>query len=338
MTLARSGSEALPSTLRSVAPNLYQIVLPTPFPVGPVNVYLAVGEQLVLVDTGPNTPEAQATLRQALTGLGLSLAALDWIIVSHAHADHYGLAAKLVHTSGARLWSHPRNRPTLEDYVQDRRQRVAFYAETLIQAGVPPDVMAHIERVFQGYGRFAQAVRVDGELQEEDSVALAGQTWHVLAMPGHSGGLICLYQPELRLLLSNDHLLRDISSNPLLEPPPPGERGRSRPLVDYIASLKRTAALEVDVAWPGHGEPITDHCQLIARRLAFHQERGRKIRAVLQNGPSTVYQIVQVLFSRLQPDDYFLAVSEVMGHLEWLESRGEVFCQQQRERLVWSNL
>lgn len=323
------------SLLVQVSPNLYRIVLPTPFPVGPVNVYLALGDELVLVDTGPGTDEAEAVLSQALDGLGLSFVDLDRIIISHAHADHYGLAARLIQASGATVWSHAYNRSTLEDYAQTRQERVAFYVETLTQAGVPVEVMAIIGRVFEGYGHFAQAVCLDGELADGDRVELAGQIWQVLTMPGHSGGLICLYQPEMRLLLSNDHLLRDISSNPLLEPPRPEQVERARPLVSYIDSLERTAALPVDVAWPGHGEPIIDHRELVERRLAFHRQRADKILTTLKDGPLTVYRIAQSIFTELQPADCFLAVSEVMGHLEWLETLDEVAWRDQNGQMLW---
>lgn len=37
----------------TIPPYLHTLSVPTPFPVGPVNVYLAEGDQLTLVDAGP---------------------------------------------------------------------------------------------------------------------------------------------------------------------------------------------------------------------------------------------------------------------------------------------
>ena len=320
---------------RPIAPHLYQIVLPTPFPVGPVNVYLATGEPLTLVDTGPRTAETRAALETALAGLGYTLADIRRIIVTHAHADHYGLAATIVREGGAEVWTHPRNRPVLADYRAERQRRLAFYDAVLTQAGVPPRLRQAIRRSSHRMAPFAQAVPVARTLEEGDEVVLAGRPWRVLFTPGHAGGLICLYEPEQALLLSNDHLLLKISSNPLVEPPPPGGGERRRALVEYIASLERTASLEVEVAWPGHGNPITDHRALIRQRLAFHEQRAGRLRTVLDAEGRTVYQIVQALFPRLDPLNTLLAVSEVIGHLEWLEVRGEVRRWREGEVVRW---
>ena len=47
-----------------------KLVLPTPFPVGPINVYLIVDEPITLIDTGPKTDEAISALRAGLSRLG----------------------------------------------------------------------------------------------------------------------------------------------------------------------------------------------------------------------------------------------------------------------------
>ncbi len=324
-------------TVTQISPNLYQIVIPTPFRVGPVNVYLAAApdEPLTLVDTGPRIDQARATLERDLVALRYDLSDIGRIIITHAHSDHYGLAGEIVEISGARIYSHPRNRRSLEDYDADRAMHGAFISAVLLEAGFPQD---HHSKVMQSLGRFrhyATSVSPIHSLDEGDELQLAGQRWQVLFMPGHSGGLICLYQPDTRLFISNDHLLRDVSSNPLLEPPSPGQTRRRRSLVDYIASLERTAALSIDVAWPGHGEPIYDHRALIEKRLAFHRRRADKIIAALNDGPQTVYALTQVIFKKLNPTEQFLAVSEVLAHLEWLEDQGAVTCQFQDDVALW---
>ena len=64
-------------------------------------------------------------------------------------------------------------------------------------------------------------------------------------MPGHTPGLLCLYDREHRLFLSDDHLLEHVSPNPLIELGPDGQEDW-RPLVAYLESVGRLHALDVD--------------------------------------------------------------------------------------------
>jgi glyoxylase-like metal-dependent hydrolase (beta-lactamase superfamily II) len=232
------------------------------------------------------------------------------------------LAAELVAISQAQVLTHPWNRSALGSYVQDRQQRVAFYASLLQEASVPAEVQALVGRETRGVNRFAQPVHVDGTLEEGDRLHLAGRDWQVLHTPGHAAGLICLYDPYTRTLLSSDHLLADISSNPVVEPPPPGHQERLRSLALYRDSLQRVAAMEIAQALPSHGPVIHDVASLVRRRLAFHDHRMATILGVLHSGASTTWDVVQTLFPDRSPLDTFLAVSEVIGHLDLLEMNG----------------
>src|ERR1044072_5512995 len=71
------------------------ISLPTPFYVGPVNVYLIKEEPLTLVDTGPKTKEALAALKEGLRRERVRVSDLRRIVLTHAHEDHCGLAKQL---------------------------------------------------------------------------------------------------------------------------------------------------------------------------------------------------------------------------------------------------
>lgn len=306
--------------------HLHAIELPTPFPVGPVTVYLAntPGEPITLLDTGPRTAEGRSALESALAQLGHGLADLERIVISHAHADHFGLAAELVAISGAEVWSHPWNVAALGDYAADREQRIAFYAGLLQRAAVPAEVMAKVGGATRGVNRYAGPLAVDRTLEEGNQLQLAGRPWQVLHTPGHAAGLICLYEAEKGVLLSSDHLLADISSNPVVEPPPPGHRHRLHSLALYRTSLQRVAELEISLALPSHGPPIQDVADLVQQRLHFHDQRVEHVADALQDGGCTTWELTQALFPNRSPLDTFLAVSEVIGHLDVMQLEGRV--------------
>ena len=313
-------------TIDTSLPYLHAIELPTPFPVGPITVYLAdaPGEPLTLVDTGPRSPRTRAALDAGLARLGHAAADLHRIVVTHAHADHFGLAAELVAESGAEVVTHPWNVAALADYAGDRERRTAFYAEIFRRAAVPAEILAAMYEATRGVNQFAAPVGVDRTVDEGDPLPLAGRPWRVLHTPGHAAGLICLYDAADRLLLSSDHLLADISSNPVVEPPPPGHRQRLRSLALYRASLQRVAELEISLALPSHGPPIRDVAGLVQQRLRFHDRRVEHVAAALRNGGGTTWQVTLALFPNRSPLDTFLAVSEVIGHLDVMEMEGRV--------------
>ena len=57
--------------LLEVLPKLYQIVVPTPFAVGPVNCYVATTDPVTLIDTGPLHADSRTALHAGLSELGL---------------------------------------------------------------------------------------------------------------------------------------------------------------------------------------------------------------------------------------------------------------------------
>jgi len=324
-------------SLKTFLKHLHAIELPTPFPVGPVTVYLAdgPGEPLTLLDTGPRTPEARAALEAGLGRLGYTSGDLERIVISHAHIDHFGLAGDLIEASKAQVWSHAWNVSALGDYVADRQRRTAFYAALLRQAGVPADILKAMGGATGDLRRFARPVTIDITLDEGDTLRLAGLEWQVLHTPGHAAGLICLYEPTSRTLLSTDHLLADISSNPLVEPPPPGESERPRSLALYQASLQRVAALEIERALPSHGPLIEDVAGLVQKRLDFHQRRMARVMDALRNGARTTWDVTQALFPGRSVMDTFLAASEVIGHLDLLELDGRIVGDHDDQVVLW---
>ena len=317
--------------------HLHAIELPTPFPVGPVTVYLAgaPGEPLTLIDTGPRTEDTRAALDAGLIRAGYRVTDLERIIITHAHADHFGLAAELVAESQAEVLTHAWNRTTLGDYDDGRARRIAFYANLMQQAAVPVEIMTAVGKATGNINRYARPVAVDTALHEGDTLRMADRDWRVLHTPGHSAGLICLYEPASQTLLSSDHLLADISSNPVVEPPPPDESERPRSLVLYQQSLMRVALLRIERALPSHGPIIHDLPGLVRQRIEFHRRRMARVLEALQQGARTTWDVTQTLFPDLSPLDTFLAISEAIGHLDLLELEGKIANTEPGGIAVW---
>jgi hypothetical protein len=136
--------------------------------------------------------------------------------------------------------------------------------------------------------------------------------------PGHSPTDTIFLDRERRILLAADHLLKHISSNPLITRPRDGSTRRPHALVTYLESLGRTREMDVDLILTGHGEPITDHRTLIDERFALHRRRADKIHRLLEERPRSAYEVAQALWGNVAVTQAFLTLSEVLGHMDLL--------------------
>jgi glyoxylase-like metal-dependent hydrolase (beta-lactamase superfamily II) len=316
---------------------LHCLPLPTPFPVGPVNVYLVEGEPLTLIDVGPKAAISRAALEAGLAAHGYQVEDLRRIVLTHHHVDHIGLAAEIVARSGAEILTHPYNFPWLSDYAAERSHQRPFYRRIWDEGGVPPEVVASVEAASDSLPQWTEGVAATTSLNEGDVVNLGSDAWRVFHTPGHAGGLICLWEPGSRTLLANDHLIRDISSNPVLEPPPLMNGPRPRRLIEYLHHLRRIASLQPAIALPGHGEPVDDVAALVRQRAIFHERRAQRLLQALDGCALTLWELTQPLFPRLERGmDFFLALSEVLGHLDLLEEAGQVRPVGDGTRMRWT--
>lgn len=308
---------------------IHRISIPIPFleAGGPVNAYAIEDRDggLLLFDSGLGSPQAAAALADGFARIGRSPRDVSRIVISHGHIDHYGGAAALLEQVGhpVPVEAHPRDIPKMAEGFPRWMDQVGLYGAFFQRLGVPVDVMAEAwNQVREGFTKARRIPKVE-PLDLSVPLRMKHVTFEPMHMPGHTPGLLCLYEREHRLFVSDDHLLEHVSPNPLIELGPDGQEDW-RPLVAYVASVGRLHALDVDTILPGHATPFGDHRAVIDRLLAFYGKRQRKIRDELREGPLTGWEVTRRLFPRAPPAAMFLTVSETLANLEVLEDRGEV--------------
>ena len=190
-------------------------------PVGPLQCNCSIfgdeqSREALVVDPGDEIGEIQTILkRHELQVKG--------IIITHAHIDHIGGAAKLKELTGAPVY--------MNENDMELRARLDVQAGWI---GIEPPAEPEI----------------DVMVRDGDIVALAEQPFHVLHTPGHTQGSISLHVPSENKLIAGDTLFRDSIGRTDL----PG--GNSRQI---IASIKEKL-LSLDdgvVVFPGHGPRTT---------------------------------------------------------------------------------
>lgn len=307
----------------AAAAGIHRLAIPTPFAVGRVNVYLIEDEPLTLVDAGPNSGSSLDDLQRQLAGHGHAIEDLELILITHQHIDHIGLVDIVASHSGAEVAAIDHLVPFVENYREAAAADDAFAAETMLRHGIPPDVTQALQSVSLAFRAWGARVNVTRTLVEGDVVELRDRSLEVLFRPGHSPTDTVFHDRERRILIAGDHLIKHISSNPLISRPV-GSKERPQSLVTYIDSLRQTQAMELDLVLPGHGDPVTGHADLIVSRLKMHARRAEKVHRLIAERPRTAYEVAQAMWGNIAVTQAYLTLSEVVGHVDMLVNDGRV--------------
>ncbi|HEX7291717.1 MAG TPA: MBL fold metallo-hydrolase [Conexibacter sp.] len=303
--------------------------IPTPFLVGRVNCYLIEDDPLTLVDTGPNSGKALDELERALAERGRRVEDLGLIVVTHQHIDHIGLLEVLVRRSGADVAALDLLSPYLGDYRGAAERDDEFAVALMLRHGIPAEMTQALRSVSSAFRGWGSGAAVTTPLRDGGSLTLRDRTFAVRHRPGHSPSDTVFWDEASGLLLGGDHLIKHISSNPLIARPLDGDASaaadeRPQALRTYITSLAATRELPARVVLSGHGEPVTDHRALIDERFGLTERRKRKIHGLLAEGPLTAHELAQRMWGNVAVTQAFLTLSEVLGHLDLLVAEGAV--------------
>jgi len=172
--------------------------------------------EAIVVDPGDQIDDILAVLtRHSLT--------VKAIVITHAHIDHIGGAAKLKAVTGAPV------------YMNQNDQEL--YDRLDMQAG------------WLGMATPSRT-EIDSAAQEGDTLELGVAQFHVLETPGHTQGSISIWIPAENKLVAGDTLFRDSIGRTDL----PGGDGRQ--ILKSIHTKLLTLPEDV-VVIPGHGPNTT---------------------------------------------------------------------------------
>jgi glyoxylase-like metal-dependent hydrolase (beta-lactamase superfamily II) len=205
-------------------------------------VVLTDGDDVALIDCGypAQLPQVRASVRAAV-GHDVPVRT---VLVTHAHADHIGTAARLVTDDGAEIRCSPaevagvrreeKYQVDIGDIVRHPRPAVLRWTVRAVRAGGLRDVAV------------ATATALDGPL------VVAGHRVEPLDVPGHTPGHLAFWLPAARVLVSGDalvtgHPLTPVRGPQLLHPMFHQDLDRT------VESLDRLVDLDARWVLPGHG-------------------------------------------------------------------------------------
>ncbi len=302
---------------------IFQLTIPTPFPVGSVNIYAVRGPKgYYLIDAGVITDEARKLISEWLPG------PLSGILLTHGHPDHLGLAGELSKSNNCPIYMNSDEHRRSQN--PSFRQRVM--AVLMQKGGVP---IALVSQVIESHQNSVQNFFSEFEVKK----ILPGQQFttdlgllEAIYTPGHSIGHCCFYISESRILFSGDHILTSISPNPLLDLTMDGSRRLA--YVEYLNSVNKIASLSIERVYPGHGPAIDNLERVLSKFYTFHAKREKGVLAALSDQMKTPFEVAKKIYPGVKDLDIFLALSRVWGHLDLLEKQGKVLCLE-KDNLVY---
>ncbi|HWY90929.1 MAG TPA: MBL fold metallo-hydrolase [Solirubrobacteraceae bacterium] len=325
----REGEERAEAELLAQAAEagIHRLAIPTPFQVGRVNAYLIEDSPLTLIDSGPSSERSLQELERGLGARGHAIEDIELLVITHQHVDHFGLAATLAQRSGAEVAALEGLAPYLHEFETATELDDRFAQSVMLRHGIPADLITALRAVSASFRTWGAAVEVTRPVRDGEELRLRDRTLRVLHRPGHSPSDTVFLDDRSEvgrraIMFAADHLLANISSNPLLARPldagPAFTGPRPRALIDYMASLERTRAMDLSLVLPGHGTPIADHASLIDSRLFMHRRRAESIHGLIAAQPRTAHEIAVELWGNVAVTQAYLTLSEVLGHVDLL--------------------
>ena len=284
-----------------VSPLIRRVIAdnPSKFTYRGTGTYIVGHGDVVVIDPGPRLDSHRDALAAALSGERVRA-----ILITHCHSDHSPLAAWLHAETGASTFAfgrHPHPDPKWVALMEDE------VAETGAEDDCePPEMEEAIDFDFTPIVTLGDGDRVP---------ETPGLTLTAVHTPGHTSNHTCWTLSEERALFTGDHVM---GWSTTVVSPPDGD------MAAYIASLRKVAAREDAMLWPTHGPPRDDATAYVTALVDHRLERERGVLGALDAGPTTVRDIVAVLYADVRQDLRKAAGMSVWSHLLKLVAEGQV--------------
>ncbi len=231
----------------------------------------------------------------------------------------------------------------------DTGQGVAIYADLLAAAlkelsgasGLERIVLTHahvdhlggVKQVTERFGEM-EVLKMPWEGHDAPAGAISaighdavvhteGATLRAVFTPGHAPDHLCYYLQEERALFTGDVVL---GAGTTVIPDDSGDLG------EYMDSLRRLLALDLETIYPAHGPVIRNPKEKIGEYIAHRELRERQVLEALADSaaPMEAMAIVKQIYTDVPEYLHPAAASSVRSHLRKLEREGRVVEHEKR--------
>lgn len=310
--------------------SVYPIQVPAKHGLKTFNFYLRKeAGSLSLIDAGVDTEECWDAFISAINENGFALHDLGRIILTHNHEDHIGLVNRIWSVKEIPVYAHEESIYRLKRDKDFFALRVEFFHKLYKEMGCGAAGEQQVEKLKAAVKK-NEKDKIKAEiisLAESDTIA----GLQVIETPGHSPDHLVFLDTERKQLFGGDHLIGHISSNAIVEPDQAGNRILT--LVEYIRSLEKCSGFDIETIFPGHGNFVYNHQELIDYRLEKIHQKSERLLGLIRSGMSTAAQLAQAYYRDRYKTQFSLVMSEIIGQLDWLETKKNI--RKEQKDGVW---
>jgi glyoxylase-like metal-dependent hydrolase (beta-lactamase superfamily II) len=284
---------AVPGAVEQVLPLVRRVLCgnASPFTFTGTSTFIVGTGTVAIIDPGPRDEAHLAALLHAVRG-----ETVNHVLITHSHADHSPLAARLKAATGAATVGFG---------------RVAAGGDTGLRLDASGD---------HGFDP-------DQRMVSDDVIAGPGWTLEALFTPGHMSNHLCFGLREERALFAGDHVMAWATS---VIAPPDGN------MAQYMASLRLLLDRDDDVYLPAHGPARRDPKPLVRAYLAHRKMREAAILDRIRKGDRTIGEVVAAIYADVDPKLHGAAVLSTRAHLEHLIEQGRAHLREENYEAVGS--
>lgn len=301
--------------LTEVADGVFWLRLPMMGRLNHINVWLLRDyDSWTIVDTGLNRDDVKDIWR-AVFDKYLEGKPVRRVIATHLHGDHTGNAGWICKEWDCELWM----------------SRADFYMCKVMAADGPSDVPEdairfyrragfdeeRLDRYRERFGQFGANITPlpAGFRRVEDGqyIDIGGREWRAVIGHGHAPEHICLYCPELKVIIGGDQILPKITPNVSVQPSEP----YANPLRDFINTCQRfRERLPPDLlVLPAHEMLYEGLHERLTELIDWHEVCLEKLYDLCAEPKRAVDCFPALFKSQINDFSYFPATGESIAHL-----------------------
>jgi glyoxylase-like metal-dependent hydrolase (beta-lactamase superfamily II) len=324
-----------PGEVTKIAEGVFWIRMPMMGSLNHINVWLLEdNDGWTIVDTGIHNDSVQKHW-ETIFEKHLNGKPIVRVIATHLHSDHTGNVGWICAKWDCELWMSrsdfymckvmaadgPSDVP--DDAIRFYRragfteERLDRYRERFGQFG------ANISPLPSGYRRITDGQYID----------IGGREWRALIGHGHAPEHVCLYCPELKIIIAGDQILPRITPNVSVQPSEP----YANPLRDWIASCGHFRELLPPnlLVLPAHQELYEGVHERLTALIDWHEIAIEKLYDLCDT-PKRAVDVFPALFkSEITDWTFFPATGEALAHLHCALERRMLTVDEDENGVAW---